>query len=91
MELCHIELEIISNGKLKGAEHRVVTNSNVARTTASLFFNPSSETLVEPAKALIDASNPALYKSLTYKDFLSKYIAASSDSKALEEVLSTTL
>ncbi|KAM3683337.1 hypothetical protein ACB098_12G139400, partial [Castanea mollissima] len=81
-------LQIISNGKLKGAEHRVVTNSNVARTTASLFINPSSETLVEPAKALIDASNPAFYKSLTYKDFLSKYIAASSDSKALEEVLS---
>jgi len=84
-------LQIISNGKLKGAEHRVVTNSNVARTTASYFLSPSNETLIEPAKSLVDASHPALYKSLPYKDFLIKYVAASTDSKALEEALCTTV
>ncbi|KAK4573170.1 hypothetical protein RGQ29_031223 [Quercus rubra] len=84
-------LQIISNGKLKGAEHRVVTNSNVARTTASYFLSPSNETLIEPVKSLVDASHPALYKSLPYKDFLIKYVAASTDSKALEEALSTTV
>ncbi|KAK9993376.1 hypothetical protein SO802_023079 [Lithocarpus litseifolius] len=84
-------LQIISNGKLKGAEHRVVTNSNVARTSASYFLSPSNETLIEPAKSLVDASHPALYKSLPYKDFLIKYIAAFTDSKALEEALSTAV
>ena len=69
----------------------MVTNSNVARTTASYFINPSNETLIEPAKSLVDASHPALYKSLPYKDFLIKYIAASTDSKALEEALRATV
>nr|XP_023895466.1 hyoscyamine 6-dioxygenase-like [Quercus suber] len=83
-------LQIISNGKLKGAEHRVVTNSNFARTTASFFINPLDETIIEPAKTLVDARNPALYRSLLYKNFLIKYVAASGNTQALEEVLSST-
>ncbi|KAM4077435.1 hypothetical protein ACJW30_12G137600 [Castanea mollissima] len=84
-------LQIISNGKLKGAEHRAVTNSNIARTSASFFISPSHETLLEPAKSLVDASHPALYKPLTNKDFIAKYLANFSDSKALEEALRTTV
>ena len=75
---------------MKGAEHRVVTNSNLARTTASFFINPLDETIIEPAKALVDASNPALYKSFSYKDFIIKYRAAASYGTAFEEFLSGT-
>ncbi|KAF3965373.1 hypothetical protein ACB098_12G139700 [Castanea mollissima] len=83
-------LQIICNGKLKGAEHRVVTNSNLARTTASFFINPLDEIIIEPAKTLVDASNPALYRSLLYKDFLIKYVAASGNTRALEEAFSNS-
>ena len=68
----------------------MVTNSNLARTTASCALNPFYEAVIEPAKALIDASNPALYKSFSYKDFLIKYRAAASYSTAFEEFLSAT-
>ncbi|KAF3965374.1 hypothetical protein ACB098_12G139600 [Castanea mollissima] len=83
-------MQIISNGKLKGAEHRVVTNSNLARTTASFALHPLYETLIEPAKALVDASNPALCKSFSFKDFMIKYRAAASYGTAFEELLSGT-
>ena len=75
---------------MKGAEHRVVTNSNLVRTTASFALNPFNETLIEPAKALVDASNPALYKSFSYKDFIIKYRAAASYGTAFGEFLSGT-
>ncbi|XP_030935951.1 hyoscyamine 6-dioxygenase-like [Quercus lobata] len=83
-------MQIISNGKLKGAVHRVVTNSNLARTTATFGLHPLYETLIEPAEALVDASNPALCKSFSYKDFMIKYRAAASYGTALEEFLSGT-
>ncbi|KAE8685361.1 putative ring finger protein [Hibiscus syriacus] len=46
------QLQIISNNKLKSAKHRVVTNSNVARTTPAFFMAPSLDSIIEPAKSL---------------------------------------
>ncbi|KAL6295463.1 hypothetical protein ACE6H2_003605 [Prunus campanulata] len=63
------QLQIISNGKLKSAEHRAVTNSSEARISAGFFMMPSNDCLIEPAAALINASNPQLYKGFQYRDF----------------------
>ncbi|KAM0972620.1 hypothetical protein ACFX13_016313 [Malus domestica] len=63
------QLQVISNGKLKSAEHRVVTNSSAARISAGFFVMPSHDCLIEPAATLINASNPQLYKGFPYKDF----------------------
>ncbi|KAK3026177.1 hypothetical protein RJ639_040564 [Escallonia herrerae] len=65
------QLEIISNGKLKSAEHRAVTNSSEARATIATFINPSFDCVIEPAKALVNDLNPQLYKPFQYKDFVS--------------------
>ncbi|KAK8693990.1 hypothetical protein V6N13_071554 [Hibiscus sabdariffa] len=75
-----------SNGKLNGAEHRVVTNSRDARTTVSFFVYPSDECLIGPAKALVNASNPAIYKPFKFADF---YIASyvKPDKEALKELI----
>ncbi|GMP90677.1 hypothetical protein CsSME_00041690 [Camellia sinensis var. sinensis] len=67
------QLQIISNDKLKSAEHRVVTNSEVDRTTIGYFIIPSYECFVEPAKNLIDDCNPPIYKASQYKEFLGTY------------------
>ena len=69
----------------------MVTNSNEARTTASYYLSPSDLTLIEPEESLVDASHPARYNSLTFKDLRVKYKAASGDTKALEEAFSTTV
>ncbi|XWS76272.1 hypothetical protein CRYUN_Cryun01aG0161100 [Craigia yunnanensis] len=65
---------IISNGKLKGAEHRVVTNSRDARTTVSYFVYPCDQSLIEPAKALVNACNPAIYKAFKFVEFVTTFI-----------------
>ncbi|XP_028056072.1 hyoscyamine 6-dioxygenase-like [Camellia sinensis] len=72
------QLEIISNGKLKSAKHRAVTNSSIARTSIVSFISPSRECLVEPSKALVSAYNPPLFKAVRYKEFSDTYICQDS-------------
>ena len=66
-------MQIISNGKLKCAEHRAVTNSSNARVSAGFFITPSPDCYIEPAAALINASNPQVYKGFQYKEFSANY------------------
>ncbi|KAE8685360.1 ethylene-responsive transcription factor 1B-like [Hibiscus syriacus] len=65
------QLQIISNDKLKSVEHRVVTNSNLARTSAAFFIAPSGDCVVEPAKSLM--GDAAAYRGFVFKDFLLHY------------------
>ncbi|KAE8676231.1 putative ring finger protein [Hibiscus syriacus] len=83
-------LQIISNGKLMGAEHRVVTNSRDPRTTISFFVYPCDESLIGPAKALVDARNPAIYKAFKFTDFVATFILKP-DKEALKELISAPL
>ncbi|KMT10352.1 hypothetical protein BVRB_5g121020 [Beta vulgaris subsp. vulgaris] len=70
------QLQIVSNGKLRSVEHRVVTNKDVARFTAALFIEPTRDCIVEPAKALVSAESPPLYKGARFADFLQTFRAA---------------
>ncbi|KAJ7977257.1 hyoscyamine 6-dioxygenase-like [Quillaja saponaria] len=78
-------LQIISNGKLKSAEHRVVTNSSHARTSAGFFVSTSKDRTIEPAEALIDASNPPVYNSFKYKEILGHFLSVNGDSEVVLE------
>ncbi|KAL6978661.1 hypothetical protein U1Q18_020326 [Sarracenia purpurea var. burkii] len=66
-------LQIISNGELKSADHRVVTNSNVPRTTVVSFIQPSQDCLIQPPKSLVNGGNNRLYRDFIFKDFMSTY------------------
>lgn len=67
-------LHIMSNGKLRSPEHRVLTNKNVARTTITSFIEPSKNCMVGPVKSLLNECAP-LYRDVMYKDFLGTYPA----------------
>ncbi|KAK2989503.1 hypothetical protein RJ640_019602 [Escallonia rubra] len=69
------QLQIISNGKFKSAEHRAVTNLRDPRTTVVTFISPSYKSVVQPADALLDEFNPPIYTSFIFKDFLINYTA----------------
>ncbi|CAN0898370.1 Hyoscyamine 6-dioxygenase [Linum grandiflorum] len=69
------QLQVISNGKLKSAEHRAVTNSSKARTSAAFFMHPDVDVVVEPADVLVNESNPARYRAFQYVDFMRQYSA----------------
>jgi isopenicillin N synthase-like dioxygenase len=59
-------LQIITNGRLLGAEHRVVTNSTSARTSVAYFIYPSFSRIIEPAQELVDIP---IYKSMSFGEF----------------------
>ncbi|WCJ38369.1 2-oxoglutarate (2OG) and Fe(II)-dependent oxygenase superfamily protein [Euphorbia peplus] len=64
------QLQIISNNILTSAEHRVVTNSKEDRISGAFFMSPSDESIIHPAKKFITSSNPPLFTSFGYKEFL---------------------
>ncbi|MED6210179.1 hypothetical protein PIB30_061689 [Stylosanthes scabra] len=68
-------LQIISNGRLIGAEHRVVTNLRNARTSVAYFINPSNESIIEPAKDLFinGSTQKTMYKSMSYQEFRTNF------------------
>ncbi|KAK9140935.1 hypothetical protein Scep_010616 [Stephania cephalantha] len=74
------QLQIISNEKLKGVEHRVVS-TNVPRTTIAMQIHPSMDCVVEPAKEVIDEGNPAKYRSFTYQEFVDSYLTSVIDTQ----------
>ncbi|KAI3773015.1 hypothetical protein L6452_04212 [Arctium lappa] len=64
-------LKVISNGKLESVEHRVVTNSKEPRYTIASFIGTRRDTIIEPAKALLEKDDcRPLYQAFSYKDFL---------------------
>ncbi|KAK1412615.1 hypothetical protein QVD17_34005 [Tagetes erecta] len=71
------QLHVISNGKLKSVEHRGLLNSTTSRTSIVTFLGPNPErpTFIEPAKELITSTNPQMYKSYWYNEFIANYLA----------------
>ncbi|RXH87338.1 hypothetical protein DVH24_028838 [Malus domestica] len=79
------QLQIISNGKLKSVEHWAVTSSSHSRTSTAFFIAPSDDCIVEPAEALISASNPQHYKPFQYKEFFINYLMKQGKTEVLLE------
>ncbi|XP_051142194.1 hyoscyamine 6-dioxygenase-like [Andrographis paniculata] len=80
------QLQIISNGKLKSPEHRVVPNLNQKRISIATFVNPKPESVIEPAKILVNEDNPARYSATTFKDFVEKTNAYGPFTNALQNI-----
>lgn len=57
----------MSNGRLIGAEHRVVTNSSTSRTTVSYFIYPSNESIIEPVS--MNGTATPIYRSMKFEEF----------------------
>ncbi|XP_057440154.1 hyoscyamine 6-dioxygenase-like [Lotus japonicus] len=69
-------LQVISNGRLVGAEHRVVTNSTMARTSVAYFIYPSLKTIIEPAQCLLNnGTTLPMYKSMPFGEFRTSFLA----------------
>ncbi|XP_028755946.1 hyoscyamine 6-dioxygenase-like [Neltuma alba] len=75
-------LQMISNRRLIGAEHRVVTNINTARTTVAYFIKPKDEYVIEPANSMITSNSPPLYKPISYSEFRKNFLNKGSSFEA---------
>ncbi|XP_045797845.1 hydroquinone glucosyltransferase-like [Trifolium pratense] len=67
-------LQVITNGRLIGAEHRVITNASPSRHTIAYFINPSKEAIIGPAKSLISSTSPPIYPSMAFGELLQNFL-----------------
>lgn len=80
---------MVSNGKLKAAEHRAVTNAKMSRQSITYLVHPKDDATMEPAKCMINEANPPLYRSLQFKDFQRNYLPMAADTKAVMQYISS--
>ena len=63
------QLEVVTNGTLKSVEHRVMTNSALARTSVAMFIAPTEDCFIGPAAEFVSEENPPCYHTLRFRDF----------------------
>ncbi|XP_050370560.1 protein SRG1-like [Argentina anserina] len=65
--------EILSNGKYKSTEHRVMVNSEQERISIAMFFNPKFEAEIGPSNSLITPENPPLFKRIEMEQYVEDF------------------
>ncbi|TVU02332.1 hypothetical protein EJB05_52049 [Eragrostis curvula] len=68
-----VSLEIMTNGIFRGPVHRAVTNSEKERMSLAMFYSADLEKEIEPIAELLDEKQPARYKKIKFKDFVSAH------------------
>ncbi|CAL5032758.1 unnamed protein product [Urochloa decumbens] len=63
------QIQIISNGKYKSVEHRVLANSDQDRVNIAFFCNPEGDFPIAPASKLVSPVSPALYHPKTFNEY----------------------
>ncbi|GMH24493.1 hypothetical protein Nepgr_026336 [Nepenthes gracilis] len=64
-------LQIMSNGRYKSIEHRVVANGNDDRISIPLFVNPKPSDLIGPLEeVMVKSGEKAKYKQVVYSDYV---------------------
>ncbi|XVF71838.1 hypothetical protein PTKIN_Ptkin12aG0071600 [Pterospermum kingtungense] len=71
------QLEVITNGKYKSVEHRVVAQTDGARMSIASFYNPGSDAVIYPAQALLDKDvveeKKKVYPKFVFEDYMKLY------------------
>ncbi|KAJ7557151.1 hypothetical protein O6H91_05G113800 [Diphasiastrum complanatum] len=75
------QTQVITNGKYKSVEHRVVVNASKPRLSVATFYNPSPETTIRPAELFVNREHPAAYRSYSFGDYLAFCYAKGPSSK----------
>uniref|UniRef100_A0A803NQ14 Fe2OG dioxygenase domain-containing protein n=1 Tax=Cannabis sativa TaxID=3483 RepID=A0A803NQ14_CANSA len=64
------QLEIITNGIYLSNIHRAVVNSAKERMSIVTFLNANEDCDIGPIQSLVTQQNPALYKTMTSKEYI---------------------
>ncbi|KAH7298395.1 hypothetical protein KP509_25G041200 [Ceratopteris richardii] len=65
------QVQILTNGRYKSVEHRVVTNNNCERLSLVCFINPGNNTVVSPLPELVPRNELPAYNAMTFKQYRS--------------------
>ncbi|GAU22959.1 hypothetical protein TSUD_326880 [Trifolium subterraneum] len=64
--------KVITNGKYKSVEHRVIAQSDGTRMSIASFYNPGSDAVIYPAPTLIEENNE-VYPKFVFEDYMNLY------------------
>jgi len=70
-----MSLQILSNGMYKSAVHRVIANKEKPRMSVVSFYNTQGDRAISPAKPLVDAEHPAVYRSVTFDEHFQNFVS----------------
>jgi len=77
------QMQIVSNGKFRSVEHRVVTNQDFSRHSLAMFRHPSGDANIGPASTLLDALHPAFYPTTNYATYRASFHQKGQNGKVL--------
>ncbi|KAJ7557611.1 hypothetical protein O6H91_04G002300 [Diphasiastrum complanatum] len=63
------QIEIITNGRYKSAQHRAIVNRQGTRRSYVTFYHPAMDQKMFPAPQLVDAKVGPLYREFFYKEY----------------------
>ncbi|BAT81000.1 hypothetical protein LR48_Vigan07g048500 [Vigna angularis] len=70
------QIEVISNGKYKSVEHRVIARSDGTRMSVASFYNPGSDAVIYPAPPLLEKEakeTEVVYPKFVFEDYMKLY------------------
>lgn len=70
-------VQVITNGKYKSVEHRVVAQTDGNRMSIASFYNPGSDAVIFPAPALVEKEvkeNNLTYPKFVFEDYMNLYV-----------------
>ncbi|XP_058098511.1 scopoletin 8-hydroxylase-like [Magnolia sinica] len=74
-------LEILSNGRYKSAEHRVMASSTKARVSVPLFVSPQPHTMIGPFPGLPEKDGKTVYRQLLYEEYKAHFFGTAHQGK----------
>ncbi|XP_019155677.1 PREDICTED: feruloyl CoA ortho-hydroxylase 1-like [Ipomoea nil] len=74
-------LQIMSNGRYKSIEHRVIANGSNNRISVPIFVNPRPNDIIGPLPELLESGEKAVYKNVLYSDYVKHFFRKAHDGK----------
>uniref|UniRef100_A0A5B6ZBV7 Fe2OG dioxygenase domain-containing protein n=1 Tax=Davidia involucrata TaxID=16924 RepID=A0A5B6ZBV7_DAVIN len=74
-------LQIMSNGRYKSIEHRVIANGSKTRISVPIFVNPRPTDVIGPLPEVLESGEKPIYKQLLYSDYVKHFFRKAHDGK----------
>ncbi|KAL2557144.1 Feruloyl CoA ortho-hydroxylase 1 [Forsythia ovata] len=74
-------LQILSNGRYKSIEHRVIANGNNNRVSVPIFVNPKPSDVIGPLPEVLQNGEKPIYKQLLYSEYVRHFFKKPHDGK----------
>ncbi|XP_027343895.1 feruloyl CoA ortho-hydroxylase 1-like [Abrus precatorius] len=74
-------LQIMSNGRYKSIEHRVVANRSNARISIPIFVSAASDATIGPLPEVLENGDEPKYKQVAFSDYFNYFFSKGHDGK----------